>query len=96
MSATAPRRWQQLPGKLNLRVSHPGVTAERWAALSEPKVLHFAHHPKPWIAWLGAHRGDALGPAEAAGSGVLTAAAEGRRNLGARRGAASVALRTIG
>ena len=33
------------------------MTAERWAALSEPKVLHFAHHPKPWIAWLGAHRG---------------------------------------
>ena len=62
-------KWQPLPGKLNLRVSHPGVTAERWAALSEPKVLHFAHHPKPWIAWLGAHRGgDAHGGDGGAGA----------------------------
>ena len=47
------------------------MTAERWAALAEPRVLHFAHHPKPWIAWLGAHRGgDAHGGGQAEGGAV--------------------------
>ena len=59
-SQREPRRWQQLPGKLNLRVSHPAVTRERWEALSSPKVLHFAHHPKPWLAWFGVR--DSLEP----------------------------------
>ena len=59
-SQREPRRWQQLSGKLNLRVSHPAVTHARWEALSSPKVLHFAHHPKPWLAWFGVR-----GPLEA-------------------------------
>ena len=47
-----PQRWRPLPGKLNMRISHPG-SRERYNAMSEPKVLHFCHHPKPWLAWFG-------------------------------------------
>ena len=31
-----------------------GTDEARWNRTSLPKVLHYAHHPKPWLAWFGA------------------------------------------
>ena len=35
-----------------MRISHPS-SRQRYTPMSEPKVLHFCHHPKPWLAWFG-------------------------------------------